>query len=323
MPSGFFAILDDVAVLARNALATLDDVALGASRTAVKTSGVIVDDIAATPQFVTGISPKRELPVVWKITLGSLRNKFFIVIPLLMVLSWLLPAALPYLLILGGSYLAFEGAEKVLLWTKILKDHHPEDRPTALAGPELEKKMVRGAVTTDLVLSTEIMLISLSTIETDNWISKLLMLSIVGLALTLLVYGLVGLLIKLDDIGLHMARRKARGVRLFGLGLIQAMPRVFTTLTLVGTLAMLWVGGHLVWKSFGDIGLSFFGDTLHGLEEWLHHFPGFFAWLGETLASTAFGLGWGLLIFFPLHAAAGAISKRRRARKDEAEVAAH
>lgn len=325
MASGLFAILDDLAVLGRLTMASLDDVALGASRTAIKTSGVIVDDVAITPQLVAGISPKRELPIIWKITKGSLRNKFLIVIPLLMVLSWLLPAALPYLLIVGGTYLAYEGVEKVLVWTKLLKEHHEEAAvPTPLAGPEVEKKMVRSATTTDLVLSTEIMLISLSTIDTDNWITKLLMLSLVGFGLTILIYGAVGLLVKLDDIGLWMARRKQkRGVRLFGLGILQAMPRVFTTLTIVGTFAMLWVGGHLVWKSFGDIGLSFFGDTLHGLEGWLHHFPEFFAWLGDTLASTVFGLVWGLLIFFPLHALAGAIAKRRKGRKGEPEAVAH
>ena len=293
-------------------MTSLDDVALGASRTAVKTSGVIVDDIAATPQFVAGLSPKRELPVVWKITKGSLRNKFLIVIPLLMLLSWLLPGALPYLLVAGGTYLAFEGAEKVLLWTKLLKEHHQVEGPIGIMGSEeLEKKMVRGAVTTDLVLSTEIMLISLSTIDTDNWITKLVMLCLVGFSLTVLIYGLVGFLIKLDDIGLHMARRKARGVRLFGLGLIKAMPKVFSTLTIVGTLAMLWVGGHLVWKSLGDIGIPFFADTLHGLEEFFHHFHGAIAWTGDTLASAIFGLIWGLIVFVPVHFISGAIARRR------------
>ncbi len=313
MAASLFAILDDLAILARLTMASLDDVALGASRTAIKTSGVIIDDIAITPQMVTGISPKRELPIIWKITKGSLRNKFLIVIPLLMLLSWLLPAALPYLLVVGGTYLAFEGAEKILLWTKILKEHHEADAklPTPLAGPEVEKRMVRGATTTDLVLSTEIMLISLSTIDTDNWITKLLMLCLVGLGLTVLIYGLVGLLIKLDDIGLWMARRKKRSVRLFGLGILQAMPKVFSTLTIVGTFAMLWVGGHLVWKSLGDIGIPLFADTLHGLEEFFHHFHAVIAWTGDTLASAIFGLIWGLIVFVPIHFISGAIAKRR------------
>jgi predicted DNA repair protein MutK len=310
MPSGFFALLDDISVLAKASLATIDDVALGASRTAVKTSGVIVDDIAVAPQLVTGLSPKRELPVIWKITKGSLRNKFLIVIPLLMLLSWLLPAALPYLLVIGGSYLAFEGAEKFLLMVKLLKGHK-EERLAANSSEELEKKMVTSAVTTDLVLSTEIMLISLSSIDIDNWISKLLMLSIVAIGLTALVYGVVGLLIKVDDIGLHMARRKGRGVRLFGLGLLQAMPGVFKTLSVVGTFAMLWVGGHLVWKSLGDIGIEIFSHSLHGLEEFFHHYHGIIAWFGETLASTAFGILWGVLIFLPVHFIGAAIAKRR------------
>jgi len=310
MPSGFFALLDDISVLAKASLATIDDVALAAGRTAVKTSGVIVDDVAVAPSLVTGLSPARELPVIWKITKGSLRNKFLIVIPLLMLLSWLLPAALPYLLVIGGSYLAFEGAEKFLLMVNLLKGHK-EERLAANSSEELEKKMVTSAVTTDLVLSTEIMLISLSSIDIDNWISKLLMLCIVAVGLTALVYGVVGLLIKVDDIGLHMARRKDRRIRLFGLGLLQAMPAVFKTLSVVGTFAMLWVGGHLVWKSLGDIGIELFSHSLHGLEEFFHHYHGIIAWFGETLASTAFGILWGVLIFLPVHFIGAAIAKRR------------
>lgn len=311
MPSGFFALLDDIAVLGKATAASLDDISLAAGRTAVKTSGVLIDDVAVTPQYLTGFSPKRELPVIWKITKGSLRNKFLIVIPLLMLLSWLLPAALPYLLVAGGSYLAFEGAEKILVWTKLLKHHAAEEQPTALGSEDAEKKMVRGAVTTDLVLSTEIMLISLSTIDTDNWISRLLMLCIVGLGLTVLIYGVVGFLIKIDDIGLHLAQGRAKFAQSFGTGLVKAMPKVFAILGVVGTFAMLWVGGHLVWKSLGDIGLGIFADSLHGIEEFLHHYNGAIAWFGETLASSVFGLLWGVLIFLPIHAISLALAKRK------------
>lgn len=310
MPSGFFALLDDIAVLAKGAAASIDDVALGAARTSMKTTGVIVDDIAVAPQLVTGLSPKRELPVIWKITKGSLRNKIFFVIPLLMLLSWLLPAALPYLLVVGGTYLAFEGAEKFLVMVHLLKEHK-EAKLAARSAEELEKKMVNSAVTTDLVLSTEIMLISLASIDIDNWISRLLMLIIVGVALTGLVYGIVGLLIKVDDIGLHLARRENRRVRLFGLGLLQAMPVVFTALSVVGTFAMLWVGGHLVWKSLGDIGIQLFSHSLHWIEETLHHYGAFAAWFGETLASTVFGILWGVVVFLPVHLIGEAIEKRK------------
>lgn len=310
MPSGFFALLDDIAVLAKASAASIDDVALGAARTSAKTTAVVVDDIAVAPSLVTGLSPKRELPVIWKITKGSLRNKLLLVIPLLMVLSWLLPAALPYLLIVGGSYLAFEGAERFLVLIRLLKEHK-EAKLAASSSEALEKKMVNSAVTTDLVLSVEIMLISLSSIAIDNWISKLIMLVLIGVALTVLTYGVVGLLIKIDDIGLHLARREKRSVRLFGLGLLQAMPVIFSVLSVVGTFAMLWVGGHLVWKSLGDIGLGLFSHSLHGVEEFFHQANGAVAWLGETLASTTFGILWGCLIFLPIHAIGGALAKRR------------
>ena len=286
--------------------------------TAAKTSGVIIDDMAVTPKFVQGLSPKRELPVIWKITKGSLRNKFLIVIPLLMVLSWILPAALPYLLIVGGSYLAYEGTEKVLSWAKVIKPHH-EEGLSAESAEALEKKMVTSAVTTDLVLSIEIMLISLSTIETDNWISKLLMLCIVAIGLTALIYGVVGVLIKMDDIGLHMAQRKSRPIKIVGTGILKAMPRVFDSLSVIGTFAMLWVGGHLLWKSLGDVGISHFTNSLHKLEESLQPYGGIFQWFGETAGSMGFGLVFGLLIFFPIHYSIGMISKFRSS-KDTVET---
>lgn len=317
MASGLFALLDDIAVLARGSAASLDDIALGASKASVKSVGVIIDDAAVTPGYVMGLSPKRELPIVGKITLGSLRNKFLIVIPAILILSAVAPWVFPYLLILGGSYLVYEGAEKVLGW---LGFGHDEKHLEVVSGnADGEKRMVSSAVRTDLVLSIEIMLISLSALELqdNNWISKLVALSLIAVTMTALVYGAVAVLVKLDDIGLHMARREKRGIRLFGLGLLKAMPAVFSTLSIVGTLAMLWVGGHLLWKSIGDVGVKFVHDSLHTVEEFLHHFHPVIAWFGDTLASALIGLAVGLVF------AGAATVVKRIFRKKTAATSAH
>jgi len=309
MASGLFALLDDIAVLARLTATSLDDVAVGALKASAKTAGVIIDDAAVTPQYVQGLSPARELPIIGKITVGSLKNKFLFVIPGAMILSWLAPWVLPFLLILGGTYLVYEGAHKVLSWVKLVETHkfHTPDG----AGPELEKKMVSSAVRTDLVLSTEIMLIALSSLEVDNWISKLVMLSLIALGMTLLVYGAVGILVKLDDIGLHLARREKRWVRLYGLSIVRAMPKIFTTLSIVGTLAMLWVGGHLLWLNLGEVGVAFFHDTLHALEEFMHHFHPVVAWFGDTGASMLFGLIVGTVVYYAITGAKKILPRKK------------
>jgi predicted DNA repair protein MutK len=297
MASGLFALLDDIAVLARASAASVDDIVLGASRASVKSAGILIDDAAVTPGYVMGLSPKRELPVVGKITLGSLRNKFLIVIPAILLLSAFAPWVFPYLLIIGGSYLVYEGAEKVLGWLGL--HGHSEKHLAAVTGnAEGEKKMVSSAVRTDLVLSIEIMLISLSALELEdnNWISQLLALSFIALLMTALVYGAVAVLVKLDDIGVHLSFKKKAFVKNFGLGLVKAMPKVFSVLSIVGTLAMLWVGGHLLWKSAGDVGVKFAYDSLHVVEDFFHHFHPVLAWFGDTIASALIGLVIGMIL---------------------------
>jgi predicted DNA repair protein MutK len=297
LAGGLFALLDDISVLAKAAASGIDDVATGAAKTAVKTSGVIVDDVAAAPQYVTGLSPTRELPVVWKITKGSLANKFIVVIPLLLILSWIAPVLFPYLLIVGGTYLCYEGAEKALEWMHVIKEEHEEAEVIAETPEALEKTMVRSAVMTDLVLSMEIMTISLASIHAHGFWTRLATLCVVAILMTVLVYGAVGALIRLDDTGRFLARRKSRWIRLLGLGMVRAMPKIFDLLSIVGTLAMLWVGGHLIWENLGEVGLDFFHDTLHGLEHLLEPAGGFVSWLGTALASTVAGLVWGSVVF--------------------------
>ncbi|MGO2633803.1 MAG: DUF808 domain-containing protein [Galactobacter sp.] len=312
MAGGLFALLDDISVLAKAAASSIDDVATGAAKTAVKTSGVIVDDVAAAPQYVTGLSPKRELPVVWKITKGSLANKFIVVIPLLLILSWIAPVLFPFLLIIGGTYLCYEGAEKALEWMHLVKEEHHEEKPTAETPEALEKGMVRSAVMTDLVLSMEIMTISLASIHAHGFWTRVATLCVVAVLMTVLVYGSVAALVRLDDTGRFLARRKSRPVQLLGLGMVRAMPRIFNLLSIVGTLAMLWVGGHLIWENLGEVGLVFFHDTLHGLEHVLEPAGGLVSWLGTALVSTVAGFLWGSVVFLGLRGVTRLVKAARR-----------
>lgn len=290
MAAGLIALLDDVVLLARQAAASLDDVALGAAKSASKTVGVVIDDAAVTPQYVQSISPKRELGVIWRITLGSLRNKFLMIIPAALILTIVAPWVLPYLLIAGGLYLTFEGAHKVIEWLTDTRHDHESSSD--------EKQIVSSAVRTDLVLSTEIMLIALSGIEVDNWIMKALMLYLIGVIMTILVYGSVGLLVKLDDIGLYFAKNgKTKFARRFGIGTARSMPKVFTVLTVVGTVAMLWVGGHLIWKSVGDVGVEWAAHSLHAFEA-LNNPT--LAWVTETISSASVGLAIGFASYYAI-----------------------
>lgn len=290
MAAGLIALLDDVVLLARQAAASLDDVAVGAAKSASKTVGVIIDDAAVTPQYVSSISPKRELGVIYRITLGSLRNKFLFIIPAAMLLTFLAPWVLPYLLIAGGLYLSFEGSHKVIEWLTDVRHEHE--------GSSDEKQIISSAVRTDLVLSTEIMLIALSGIEVDNWIMKALMLYLIGVVMTILVYGSVALLVKLDDIGLYFAKNgKTKFARRFGIGTARSMPKVFTVLSVVGTVAMLWVGGHLIWKSVGDVGVEWASHSLHAFEALGDPT---LVWTVETICSALAGLLIGLASYYAI-----------------------
>ena len=297
MPSGFFALLDDIATLAKAAAYSLDDVAAGAMKASAKSAGVIIDDTAVTPQYVSGLTPARELPAIWRIARGSLINKFAIIIPVAMLLSVFAPGVFPWLLLVGGSYLSYEGAIKVGSWLGWSGGHHDHTQSVS-SGEEsnakaAEDRIVRSAITTDLVLSTEIMLIAMDGIEEPNVIMRLLMLIVVALLMTALVYGVVGVLVKLDDVGLHMAESAKSAVARFGRGLAVSMPRVFQVIGVIGTIAMLWVGGHLVASSLADIGVPWLHDFAHLLARAGSAIGGFGRWLGDTVASFLVGLVWG------------------------------
>ena len=323
MAGGLVALLDDIAALVKLAAASVDDVGAAAAKASVKATGVVVDDTAVTPRYVQGLEPERELPIIRKIALGSLRNKLLIILPVIMVLSQFVPWLLTPILMVGGAYLAYEGAEKV--W-ELVSGHHEEE---AGAGEVDEKAVVAGAIRTDFILSAEIMVIALNEVVDQGFWSRAVILAIVAVGITVLVYGVVGVIVKMDDVGLHLAQRPGKQVARIGRGLVKAMPRLLTVLTVVGTAAMLWVGGHILLVGTDELGLHVLYGAVHHLEEAAHEAAGALGpvvgWIVNTLASALLGLVVGALVvvFMSLtfhrrttHAAAG-MSPHRPGPDDE------
>ncbi|WP_231446889.1 DUF808 domain-containing protein [Brevibacterium zhoupengii] len=302
MAGGLFALLDDVAALVKLSAASLDDVAAGASRASIKAAGVVVDDAAVTPKFVEGVDPKRELPIIKRIALGSLVNKILIILPIILLLSQFLPWLLTPLLMVGGTYLCFEGAEKIfekLGWIK----HHEEPKMKSKHGKkddgDAEKKIVRSAITTDFVLSCEIMVIALNEVADESLLSRAIILVVVALGITVGVYGTVGLIVKMDDIGLHMAKKDEPGTQKFGRFLVKAMPKLLAGLSVIGTFAMLWVGGHIILVGTDELGFHALYDFVHHLEEPVAAIAGvggFLGWLVNTFFSLILGAIWGGIV---------------------------
>jgi len=293
---GLVALFDDVAVLARAAAASVDDIGAAAGRASVKAAGVVVDDTAVTPQYVHGLTAERELPIIRRIAVGSLRNKLLIILPAILLLSQFVPVLLTPILMLGGAYLCYEGAEKV--WHKV-SGHHDDHAAGEEALPD-EKTIISGAVRTDFILSAEIMVISLNEVVDQGFVSRAIILAVVAVGITVLVYGVVGLIVKMDDVGLHLAERPGKGVARLGRGLVKGMPQLLTALTVVGTAAMLWVGGHILLVGTDELGLHFLYGAVHHLEEAAHEAAGAFGsvvgWLVNTVASALLGLVVGAVI---------------------------
>ena len=271
-------------------LAVVDDILTAALKASAKTAGVVIDDAAVTPQYVQGLSPARELHVVWRIALGSLFNKFVVIIPLALLLSAFAPWVLPFLLILGGTYLCFEGAEKVTEW---FGAHHATDETESRD----ERKLIFGAIRTDLILSTEIMLIALASLDPDFGIWMTLgALVVIGLGMTVIVYGAVALLVKIDDIGLSLMKNPAREVRRTGARIVASMPAAFRVIGIVGTVAMLWVGGHLVIANLAATFWQVPSDMLHAVTHVVASAGPVVVWVTDTAMSAVFGLILGLII---------------------------
>lgn len=298
MPSGLAALLDDIATITKVAAASVDDVAAAAGKASSKAAGVVIDDTAVTPQYVTGFTPDRELPIIWRIAKGSLFNKIIIILPVALLLSLFLPWAITPLLMLGGAYLCFEGAEKVL---EKLSPHEEEtlaEEVAEMTSAEHEQVMVKGAVRTDFILSAEIMAIALNEVkqlaETSVWLEAAT-LAVVAVAITIAVYGVVGLIVKMDDIGLDMAQRKLGATRAIGRAMVRGMPKLLTALSTIGTAAMLWVGGQIIIHGFGIHPAEYVG---------LHE--GALAWFVDAALCGIFGLALGAIIVWVHHRVAGA-----------------
>jgi uncharacterized protein len=298
MSAGLAALLDDVAALARLAAASVDEVAAGAGRASVKAAGVIVDDTAVTPRYVEGFRPERELPVIRRIAVGSLRNKLLFILPAALALSELLPWLLTPLLMIGATYLCYEGAEKI--WEAVGPHHHHADAPAGAEGPEREDELVGSAIRTDFILSAEIMVISLDEVADEPLLARALILVVVALAITAMVYGAVALIVKMDDVGVRIARTGDARAASLGRGLVRAMPVVMSVLSTVGIAAMLWVGGHILLVGLDDLGVSAPYDAVHHLEEDVHDalgaVGGVGAWLANTTASAILGLLVGAIV---------------------------
>jgi predicted DNA repair protein MutK len=305
MAGGLVALLDDIAALAKLAAASLDDVGAAAGRAGVKAAGVVIDDTAVTPRYVVGLTPDRELPIIGKIALGSIANKLVVILPLALLLSAFAPWALTPILMLGGTYLCFEAAEKIL---EALTGRPDADAVAEITDAKaLEKRQVLGAIRTDLILSAEIMVISLAQLPADMaFVTRAGALVLVAFAITIGVYGVVALIVKMDDIGLHLSRGGATGaVAGFGRGLVTAMPVLLTALSHIGVAAMAWVGGGILLHGLEEFGI---GAVPHALHHWSEvagaatgALGGVVAWLVYALGSAVAGLIVGAVVAGLLH----------------------
>lgn len=294
--SGLIALLDDVVALTKVAAASVDDVASMAAKAGSKAVGVVVDDAAVTPKYVTGLEPKRELPIIWKIARASFFNKLVILLPVAMLLKEFAPWMITPLLMLGGGYLCFEGAEKVWHVLAPHKDSHV--KVEEIEDPaHLEETRVRGAIKTDFILSAEIMTITLAAIPEASLIFETITLAVVAIGITILVYGSVALIVKMDDVGLWLAANGRGGfTRSLGQGLVKGMPGFLQVLSIVGTAAMLWVGGSIIVHGLHDLGWHLPYEEIKHLAKSLAGENGFGKWLVTAIADGIIGLAVGLAL---------------------------
>ena len=295
MAGGLVGLLDDVAALAKLAAASVDDVGVAAGKATAKAAGVVVDDAAVTPTYVQGLAANRELPIIRRIAVGSIRNKLFFVLPAALLLSSVAPLLVEVILMAGGTYLCYEGVHKIFHYLK--GDDHDHDVPVALKGPEAEEATVSGAIRTDFILSAEIMVIALKEVIDEPLISRAVILVVVAVLITVVVYGAVALIVKMDDVGLRLAQQPSS--ERLGRALVAAMPIVLRWLSIIGTAAMLWVGGHILIVGAHELGWDWPYDTLHSLEEPfadISRVGGVLAWVVDTTASAVVGFVWGAIV---------------------------
>ncbi|MDQ1087691.1 MULTISPECIES: DUF808 domain-containing protein [unclassified Siphonobacter] len=291
MASGLLALLDDVAALVKASAASLDDVPTQVAKTTSKVSGVVIDDTAVTPKYVVGLDPSRELAIIFKIAKKSLINKVFLLTPVVLLLGFYVSWVIPYILMVGGAYLCFEGYEKVHSMFSKHEGHDESDEDIkAITPEELEKVRVDSAVRTDLILSAEIMVITFGTVTGQPLFNQIIVMLIVAVVITVGVYGAVGVIVKMDDVGVNLAGpNRPASIQKFGRGLVKAMPKLLTALGYIGTVAMLWVGAEIIVH-----GVPFLH---HALEHFEHAIPGAaLAWIAKALVCAVGGVILGFVI---------------------------
>jgi uncharacterized protein len=294
MAGGLLALLDDIAAIAKVAASSLDDIATTAAKAGTKAAGIVIDDTAVTPNYVVGFAADRELPIIWKIALGSLKNKLLFLLPGALLLSAVAPWAITPLLVIGGAYLCFEGFEKVF---HLIVPHNvhetAEETAPAQTPKEIEDEKVSGAIRTDFILSAEIMAITLASIASPSFVMKAVILGVVGIGITALVYGAVALIVKADDFGMLLVKRGG-AIAAVGRGIVTGMPKVLAFLSIIGTAAMLWVGGGIIihgLAEFNYAGLEhLIHDTSVAVAAAIPFATGFITWLTGAALSGVFGL---------------------------------
>ncbi|MBU3706305.1 MAG: DUF808 domain-containing protein [Mycobacterium sp.] len=297
MAGGLVGLLDDVAALAKLAAASIDDVGAAAAKASMKAAGVVVDDAAVTPAYVRGLAAERELPIIRRIAMGSIRNKLLIILPAALLLSAVAPKVVEVILMFGGCFLAYEGAHKII--HALRHDDHDHDVPAAQLGPDAESATISGAIRTDFILSAEIMVIALKEVISEPLVNRGAILAVVAVGITAAVYGVVALIVRMDDVGLKLAGRPSRSSQRMGRLLVSGMPKVLSWLSVIGVAAMLWVGGHILLVGFDELGWSAPYHLVHLLEGTVHGVPGVggvLAWIVNTVASALVGLVVGVIL---------------------------
>lgn len=302
--SGLIALFDDVAAIAKVAAASVDDVIGQAAKAGSKAAGAVIDDAAVSPKYVQGFEANRELPIIWRITKGSLKNKLVFLLPAGLLLSNFAPWLISPLLMLGGCYLCFEGAEKVAHALGLSDGHadHPGDNTVADDPAHLEEQKAAGAIKTDFILSAEIMTIALAAIPPSNFWMEAATLAAVAIMITVAVYGAVALIVKMDDLGLAMANKGRLSLtRRLGRGLVKAMPGLLHLLTIVGTAAMLWVGGSIIIHGLEELGFGTLGRWIYDAAYAVGHaapvaIQGAVEWFAKAAMDGVFGLVLGLIL---------------------------
>ena len=302
MAGGLVGLLDDVAALAKLAAASIDDVGVAAGKASAKAAGVVIDDTAVTPQYVQGLAADRELPIIKQIAVGSLRNKLLVIVPVILILNQFVPILVDIILIFGGLFLCYEGAHKII-HALIKKDDHDHDVPDVVKGPEAEKETISGAIRTDFILSGEIMVIALDGLQDDNpdasFIFLAIIMVIVAVLITAVVYGLVAAIVKMDDVGLRLTENESESSQRMGRAMVNGMPILLKWLTIIGTGAMLWVGGHILVVGAHDLGWAAPEDFIHDAEDLVSGVAGiggFLAWLINTAISAVIGFVVGSIV---------------------------